>query len=54
MASVFLMILLGGGAKTTDHTLARGGSSNWADVLAEQHTCRPLKTLVARHLVTWL
>ena len=52
MASVFLAISLEGGAKTTDHTLVGGGSSNWANVLAEQRTRKPLKTLAAKHLVT--
>ena len=54
MASVFLVLSLGGGAKTTDRTLMGGGSSNWADVLTGQRTCRPLKTLAASatsHLV---
>ena len=53
--SAFLALSLGGCAKTTDRTFLTGdGSSNCADVLAGQRTCRPRNTLAASRLVTWL
>ena len=51
-ASDFFAKPLGGTAKTTERTLTGLGSSNWADVHVGQRTCTPLKTLLARHLVT--
>ena len=52
MASTFLVASHWGGTRTTDCTLGGDGSLNWAEVLAEQCTCKPLNALVVRHGIT--